>query len=62
VATGEGPRYRAAAEAGDAEHTAVWFGEAAGLIRSIEPAQDIVEAMVAGACARLRAVHGSARS
>jgi nitronate monooxygenase len=62
AAADEGPRYRAAADAGDAEHTAVWFGEAAGLVQSIEPAQDIVEAMVTGACARLRAVHGSARS
>lgn len=53
VAT-EGPRYRAAAEAGDAENTGVWFGEAAGLIASIEPAADIVRTVVEGACARMR--------
>ena len=33
-AASEAPRYRAAAEAGDAENTAVWFGEAAGLIHA----------------------------
>ena len=50
----EGPRYRAAAEAGDAENTGVWFGEAAGLVDSIEPAADIVRMVVEGACARMR--------
>src|SRR5947199_56607 len=34
----EGPLYRQAFEAGDRERTGVWFGEAAGVIRSIEPA------------------------
>ncbi|MRX49671.1 nitronate monooxygenase [Paracoccus sp. S-4012] len=45
----EGPRYREAAAAGDPEGTAVWFGEAAGLIREIRPAGEIVEAMAAEA-------------
>jgi nitronate monooxygenase len=44
VAT-EGPRYRQAFEEGDPENTAVWFGEAAGLIHTIEPAGLIVERM-----------------
>jgi nitronate monooxygenase len=55
----EFPRYSAAAEAGDAEEGAVWFGEAAGLIHSIEPARVIVERMVAEAGARLRACGGA---
>jgi nitronate monooxygenase len=38
AAAAEGPRYRQAFEAGDPDHTAVWFGEAAGVIHSIEPA------------------------
>lgn len=42
----EGPRYRQAFAAGDAEHTGVWFGEAAGVIHAIEPAAVIVERMV----------------
>ena len=54
----EAPRYRAASEAGDPEHTAVWFGEAAGLVHSIEPAAAIVEAMVAQAGERLRSNRG----
>lgn len=41
-----GPRYREAMAAGDPELTAVWFGEAAGLIHAIEPAAHIVERMV----------------
>ena len=45
----EGPRYRAAFEAGDPEQTAVWFGEAAGLVHAIEPAATIVERMAAEA-------------
>ena len=51
----ETPRYRAAAEAGDAENTGVWFGEAAGLVHAIEPAGDVVERMVAQAAALLPA-------
>jgi nitronate monooxygenase len=49
----EGPRYRQAFAEGDPDHTAVWFGEAAGLIDAIEPAATIVEAMVAEAAARI---------
>jgi nitronate monooxygenase len=45
----EAPKYRHAFEAGDPENTAVWFGEAAGLIESVEPAELIVERMAAQA-------------
>ncbi|HUJ87613.1 MAG TPA: nitronate monooxygenase [Burkholderiales bacterium] len=45
----EGPRYRKAFAEGDPENTAVWFGEAAGLIHSIEPAGAIVERVAAEA-------------
>lgn len=55
----EGPKYRQAFEAGDPDHTAVWFGEAAGLIDAIEPAATIVDRMVSEAAARL-AQHGGA--
>jgi nitronate monooxygenase len=51
----EGPRYRQAFEAGDPEETAVWFGEAAGLVHAVEPAGAIVQRMTADAGARLRA-------
>jgi nitronate monooxygenase len=54
AATVEGPRYRQASEAGDPDHTAVWFGEAAGLVHSIEPAGLIIERMVAQGLARIR--------
>jgi nitronate monooxygenase len=50
----EGPKYRQAFEAGDPENTAVWFGEAAGLVHSIEPAALIVERMADEAAQRLR--------
>lgn len=49
----EGPRYRQAFAAGDPENTGVWFGEAAGVIHSIETAGDIVRAMAADAERRL---------
>lgn len=49
----EGPRYRQAFADGDPDHTGVWFGEAAGLIHSIEPAAAIVERIVAQAAACL---------
>jgi nitronate monooxygenase len=49
----EGPRYRQAFAAGDPDHTAVWFGESAGLIHAIEPAAAIVERMVADAALHL---------
>jgi nitronate monooxygenase len=42
----EGPRYLRALADGDPENTAVWFGEAAGLIDAVEPAGTIVERMV----------------
>jgi nitronate monooxygenase len=45
VAT-EGPRYLQAFADGDPENTAVWFGEAAGIIDAIEPAATIIERMV----------------
>jgi nitronate monooxygenase len=50
----EGPKYRQAFEAGDPENTAVWFGEAAGLVHSIDPAARIVERMADEAAQRLR--------
>jgi nitronate monooxygenase len=55
----EGPRYRQAFEAGDPEHTGVWFGEACGVIHSIEPAALIVERMVVEAAERLRSHEGA---
>jgi nitronate monooxygenase len=55
----EGPRYRDAFAAGDPEETAVWFGEAAGLVQSIEPAALIVERMVEEAAAQLRQQGGA---
>ena len=48
----EGPHYRQAFLAGDPEKTGVWFGEAAGVISSIEPAQSIVN-QIASDAARL---------
>jgi nitronate monooxygenase len=45
----EGSRYLQAFADGDPENTAVWFGEAAGLIDGIEPAATIIERMVADA-------------
>lgn len=50
----EGPRYRQAFAEGDPENTGVWFGEAAGLIHSIEPAGAIVERIVSEALAGLQ--------
>ena len=55
----EGPRYRQAFEAGDPEQTGVWFGEAAGVIHSIEPAAVIVQRMVSEAAARLKSHAGA---
>jgi nitronate monooxygenase len=52
----EGPRYRQPFMEGDPENTGVWFGEAAGLIRAIEPAGLIVERMSSEA-ARCQRVH-----
>lgn len=59
AAEAEGPRYRDAFAAGDPEETAVWFGEAAGLVQSIEPAGLIVERMVEEAAAQLRRQGGA---
>ncbi len=53
VAT-EGPRYRQAFANGDPDNAGVWFGEAAGLIHSIEPAAAIVERMASEAALRLQ--------
>lgn len=50
----EGPKYRQAFAAGDPDNTAVWFGEAAGMIHKIEPAGAIVARMVEEAAQRLR--------
>lgn len=54
----EGPRYRQAFAAGDPENTGVWFGEAAGLVDSIDPAAQIVERMVREAADRLAGAGG----
>lgn len=50
----EGPRYRQAFANGDPDNAGVWFGEAAGLIHTIEPAAVIVERMAAEASLRLK--------
>jgi nitronate monooxygenase len=55
----EGPRYQEARALGDADNTAVWFGEGAGLIHAIEPASVVIERMAAEALARLEQ-HGGA--
>ncbi len=55
----EGPRYRKAFAEGDPDNTGVWFGEAAGLIHTIEPASVIIERMVADAAFHLTR-HGGA--
>ena len=55
----EGPRYRQAFEAGDPDHTAVWFGEAAGLVDAIEPAAALIDRMVAEAARQLESRGGA---
>jgi nitronate monooxygenase len=50
----EVPRYQAALASGDAVNSAPVFGEAAGLIRTIEPAGAIVAGMIEEAVAVLR--------
>lgn len=50
----EGLRYRKAFADGDPDNAGVWFGEAAGLIHSIEPAGAIVERVTAEALACLK--------
>ena len=52
------PAYKAALAAGDAENAAPVFGEAAGLIHTIEPAATIIEQMVSQAHARLSGYGG----
>lgn len=49
----EGQRYRQAFAAGDPENSYVLFGEAAGLINSIDPAAEIIDRMVNEAATRL---------
>jgi nitronate monooxygenase len=49
----EGPPYKQAFTEGDPDNTAVWFGEAAGLIEAVEPAAAIVERMAREAAAVL---------
>jgi len=49
----EGPKYRQAFAEGDPDNTGVWFGEAAGVIREIEGAGDLVERIAAEAEALL---------
>lgn len=58
----ESPRYRQAFEAGDPEHTAVWFGEAAGLVDDIAPAAAIVQGMAARAAEIIGAAAGQQQS
>src|SRR5512140_3147258 len=58
----EGPRYRRAFAGGDPDNTGVWFGEAAGLIQSIEPAGEIVQRMGADAAFHLKRHGGAAFS
>ena len=55
----EGAGYREAFTLGDPDNTGVWFGEAAGLIHSIEPASVILERMAAEAVLHLER-HGGA--
>lgn len=56
----EGPNYRKAFAEGDPDNTGVWFGEAAGVIRRIEHAGDIVRRIADEADALLRGAHGAA--
>lgn len=58
----EGPKYKQAFDAGDPEQTAVWFGEAAGLVRAVEPAGVILERIAAQAAERLQAAGSAANA
>jgi nitronate monooxygenase len=49
----EGLRYREAFSDGDPDNTGVWFGEAAGLVSTIEPASVIVDRMATDAAGLL---------
>ena len=42
----EGARYFAAVQTGDADNTGVWVGEAAGMIRDVQRAGDVVQRIV----------------
>ena len=55
VGGGYGDAEWLAADAGDSENTAVWFGEAAGLVHAIEPAAAIVRSVCEDAAARIAA-------
>ena len=55
-ADSESRRWRAALEAGDARTANAFVGEAAGLIHSVEPVEQILETMVREAVERLRAI------
>lgn len=57
----EGPKYRKAFAEGDPENTGVWFGEAAGVITEIEPAEKIVTRIIGEAktCLNAGAVLGN---
>ena len=48
--------------AGDPDHTAVWFGEAAGLVGDIAPAAAIVQGMAAQAAKIIGAAAGQQQS
>ncbi|MEM7256547.1 MAG: nitronate monooxygenase, partial [Pseudomonadota bacterium] len=50
----EAPKYRQAFAEGDVDNAAVWFGEAAGLINTVESAADIIANMSAQAADCLR--------
>jgi nitronate monooxygenase len=52
-------RYLSAMEAGDAENTGVWAGEAAALIRDVRPAADLLRTIVADAESRLKNGHAA---
>lgn len=54
-----GPRYRQAWLNGDPDNVGVFFGEATGLIHSIEPAAQIIQLMVAEAEKRVASVAAS---
>ncbi|MFO1216832.1 MAG: nitronate monooxygenase [Burkholderiaceae bacterium] len=56
----EAPRYRQAFMDGDPENSGVWFGEAAGLINTIEPAGRIVERMSSEAARCLQRIQPTA--
>lgn len=56
LASVEGPRYRQAALEGDPENAGVWFGEAAGLIHSVDAAGDVISRIATEAEACLQRV------